>query len=107
LVLRQCPLAVDPVCKILPLDKIHDQVGIAPLLEKVTNADEVGVVQASENLCLLPKLATELGQGFGVHPGLGKHLLQRDLHIEPCVRSLINCSHSSLAHQGDNSITVL
>ncbi len=69
---RERALAPDPVAEGLPLDPLHDQVGLPPFAAIVVDPDHVGVLNASQ----AQGLALEARQALGLEV---EEELERDL----------------------------
>ena len=107
LCLWQSALSLDAVGQAFPLDKVHYQVSVAFLFEKVGDTDQVRVVKAGQDGRLLLELPAQLGQGLGVQTRLGDHLLERDKDTEARVPGAVDRPHPALAQQGDDAVAVL
>ncbi len=105
--LRERPPGGNQVRQTLPLHEVHHQIGIAPFLKVVGHPDQVGVVQAGQDLGLLVELLAELGQSLGVNAGLGNHFLDGDMDVEAHIPGAVDGAHPALAQEGDDAVTVL
>jgi hypothetical protein len=74
----QRPFPLDPFGHALPLDEVHDQVGVAAFFEKVGHPHQVRMAEPGQDLRLSLELLAQFGQGAGIQATLGRHLLEGD-----------------------------
>jgi hypothetical protein len=104
---RDGPLSSNSTDQALTLYKVHHQVDVTALLEEITHADQIGVIEARENLRLLLELAPQVVKPLGVEPGLGDHLFQGDCHVQPCVPGAVYCPHAALTQAVYDAVAML
>jgi len=97
LIFWYCSFSLNVLRQAFSCDKVHHQISVAFLLEKVTDSYQVGVGQAGHDLCFLLKLLAQLGQGLVIQAWLGHHLFESDGDVQPCVPCSIDGAHSSLS----------
>ena len=107
LLLLHGTVSLDKSSQFLALDKIHDQVGVPPILKEIANPHEVRMAQASQDLRLLLELISQLGQSIRVYPRLSGHLFESHRDVESAVPRLVYGPHPALSKKGINAVTAL